>query len=88
MANDRTFIICVSQPGCLPEGEPRAVKGVKDARTALIEEIELTAATHDLDEPMVDAALARAQTLDTNGASVALSGYVHEVLPRLSEVSK
>lgn len=79
--NEPAFIICVSQPGCLPESEPFAVHGFERARAALAEEIEATTNAHEVDETSAEVALACANLLDANGACVSLSGYVHEAIP-------
>lgn len=37
------YIICVNQPGCLPESDPTAVATLEDARTSAVEEIDRSA---------------------------------------------
>jgi hypothetical protein len=80
LLEDALFIVVVNQPGCLPDGESQTVRGVTDARDTLIAELEATAEAHGIDDAILDWAKRRANVRET-GASIELSGYVHEVVP-------
>lgn len=80
--NEPVFIICVNQPGFLPESDPFAVQGISCARDALVEELKATANAHEVDQSVLETAVAWARDADANGASIELSGYVHEIIPK------
>lgn len=79
-----TFRIVVSQPGCLPEGDPYDVDSQEEAIDALMNELEVTDADifdiHKSGEKYMEVKK-EILALSSSGVSVTYGGYVHEAIP-------
>lgn len=74
-----TYVVCVNQPGYLPETEPERYDDLTDAVLAVGEQICLSHDNADQDRPESPATMAYAACVGAGGAIYLPDGYVVEV---------